>query len=170
MSSSCVLETLETDRLILRYQRVDDAFVYRQLWTERDFRVPAHRRIDPEGRPSVEDIAAQIRAEQERSGPGLLAVQRKDTADVIGYCGLKIDGNGSSDEPELAYELLRTAHGCGYATEAGQAVVTWANEADTNGCGPGSGSGMLRRGGSWRSSVSTKWVEWSQTLNTATTC
>jgi Acetyltransferases, including N-acetylases of ribosomal proteins len=129
MSSSRVLETLETDRLILRHPRVDDAFIYRQLWTERDFRVPAHRRIDPQGRPSVEDIAAQIRGGQERSGPGLLAVQRKDTADFIGYCGLNVDGNGSSDEPELAYELLRAAHGCGYATEAGRAVVTWADEA-----------------------------------------
>lgn len=128
MSSSRVLEALETDRLILPHQRVDDALIYRQLWTERDFRVPAHRRISPEGRPSVEEIAAQIRGEQEGSGPGLLAVQRKDTADVIGYCGLNIHGNGSSDEPELAYELLRTAHGCGYATEAGRAVVTWADE------------------------------------------
>jgi len=25
--------------------------------------------------------------------------------------------------------LLRAAHGCGYATEAGQAVVTWVSEA-----------------------------------------
>jgi RimJ/RimL family protein N-acetyltransferase len=29
----------------------------------------------------------------------------------------------------LAYELLRAAHGLGYATEAGRAVVTWASEA-----------------------------------------
>ena len=122
------LGTLETDRLILRPCTEDEAAIYRQLWTERDPRVPPHRRIDPEGRPSVEDIAAQIRAELDEPGPGLLAVERKDTADVIGYCGLNIHGNGSPDEPELAYELLRAAHGCGYATEAGRAVVTWAGE------------------------------------------
>jgi RimJ/RimL family protein N-acetyltransferase len=29
----------------------------------------------------------------------------------------------------LIYELLRAAHGYGYATEAGRAVVTWAGEA-----------------------------------------
>jgi len=45
-------------------------------------------------------------------------VERKGTADVIGYCGLSFHGNGSPGEPELAYELLRAAHGCGYATEA----------------------------------------------------
>ena len=52
-----------------------------------------------------------------------------NTADVIGYCGLIFHGNGPPDEPELAYELLRAAHGCGCATEAGRAVVTWASEA-----------------------------------------
>jgi len=124
-----VLDTLETDRLILRRRRVGEAAVYRQLWAERDLRVPAHRRINCEGRPTVEDIAAQIRAEREEPGPGILAVERKGTADVIGYCGLTVHGNGSPDEPELAYELLRAAHGCGYATEAGRAVATWASEA-----------------------------------------
>jgi len=29
----------------------------------------------------------------------------------------------------LAFELLRAAHGRGYATEAGHAVVAWASEA-----------------------------------------
>jgi len=35
-----------------------------------DLRVLPHRRINSEGRPTVEDIAAQIRAEREESGPG----------------------------------------------------------------------------------------------------
>ena len=123
-----MLDTLETDRLVLRHRAVDEAAIFRQLWTERDLRVPPHRRIDSEGRPTVEDIVALIRAAREEPGPGILAVERKGTADVIGYCGLTIHGNGSPDEPELAYELLRAAHGCGYATEAGRAVVTWASE------------------------------------------
>lgn len=123
------LDTLETGRLILRNRRVDEAATYRQLWTERDPRVPPHRRIDPEGRPSIEDIATQIRTELEESRPGILAVERKGTADVIGYCGLIFHGNAPPDEPELAYELVRAAYGCGYATEAGRAVVSWASEA-----------------------------------------
>jgi len=64
-----------------------------------------------------------------KPGPGILAVERKGTAEVIGYCGLTFHGNGSAGEPELAYELPRAAHGHGYATEAGRAVVTWASEA-----------------------------------------
>jgi RimJ/RimL family protein N-acetyltransferase len=38
-------------------------------------------------------------------------------------------GSGAPDEPELALELLRAAHGCGYATEAGLAVVAWTSAA-----------------------------------------
>ena len=77
----------------------------------------------------MEDIATQIGAAPEESQPGILAVERKGMADVIGYIGLTAHGNGSPDEPELVYELLRRAHGCGYATEAGRAVVSWASEA-----------------------------------------
>jgi len=121
--------TLETDRLILRQPGVAEAAVYRQLWSERDQRVPTHRRINVEGRPTVEDIAEQIRAEDEGSGAGLLTVERKSECDVIGYCGLTAHGNGFLEEPELAYELLRAAQGSGYATEAGRAVVAWAGEA-----------------------------------------
>jgi RimJ/RimL family protein N-acetyltransferase len=127
MSVSRVLGTLETERLILRPSRPGDAAIYRQMWTERDPRVPANRQISSQGRPTVEDIAAEIRAEHQGPGPGFLAVERKGMADVIGYCGLTIHGNGSPDEPELAYELLRAAHGYGYATEAGRAVFTWAD-------------------------------------------
>jgi ribosomal-protein-alanine N-acetyltransferase len=129
MSSGLVLGTLQTDRLILRHRRVSEAAVYHQLWTERDPRVPPHRRVTPEGRPTVEDIAAQMRAEPEDSRQGILAVERKDTADVIGYCGLIPHGDAPADEAGLVYELLRATHGRGYATEASRAVVAWAAEA-----------------------------------------
>jgi ribosomal-protein-alanine N-acetyltransferase len=65
-----VLDTLETNRLILRHSRVGEAAIYRRLWTERDLRVPPHRRVNSEGRPTVEDIAAQIRAAREERGQG----------------------------------------------------------------------------------------------------
>ena len=117
---------LQTERLILRPRSARDAALYRQLWTERDPRVPAHRRIDVQGRPSVRDIADGIRRELHDERPGLLAVHRGSTGDIIGYCGLVFHGNGAPDEPELAYELLRHAQGAGYATEAGAVVLEWA--------------------------------------------
>lgn len=124
------LGPFETDRLILRPGEVDDAVTFHQLWTERDPRVPPHRQIGPDGRPTADDIAADIaRADPAVDSSRLLTVVRRDDGDVIGYCGLTARGNGTPDEPELAYELLRAAHGRGYATEAGAAVVAWASEA-----------------------------------------
>jgi ribosomal-protein-alanine N-acetyltransferase len=117
-----VLDVLHTERLILRARRAEEAAVYRRLWAERDPRVPAHRRIDAEGRPTTEDIAARISVER----TGLFAVERRDTGEVIGYCGLVFADDASRDDPELAFELLRASHGRGYATEAGHAVVAWA--------------------------------------------
>lgn len=115
-----------TDRLILRPQEVGDADVFRRLWTERDGRVPAHRRIDADGHPDVDDISAHISGEQSAGGSGLLTVQRRGTDDVIGYCGVNFVGRGDADEPELAFELLQTVHNRGYATEASEAVLGWA--------------------------------------------
>jgi RimJ/RimL family protein N-acetyltransferase len=52
----------------------------------------------------------------------LLPIRRRDEGDFIGYCGL-IVGRSTLEEPEIAYELLRRAHGRGYATEAARAVL-----------------------------------------------
>jgi [ribosomal protein S5]-alanine N-acetyltransferase len=118
---------LETARLLLRPWRVSEAAVQRELWTERDPRVPPHRRIDARGRPAVADIEEWIR-DAAPSSIGLLAVELKVAHDVIGYCGL-VDSGRSPEEPELAYELLRRSWGQGYATEASSAVLEWARSS-----------------------------------------
>ena len=129
MPADTPLSALDTERLILRRSEESDAVVFRQLWTERDGRVPPHRQIDAAGRPSTEDIAANLRSKRADMRPGLLTVVRRDLGDVIGYCGVVFDGNGEPDEPELAFELLQAVHNRGYATEAGQAVLAWADSA-----------------------------------------
>ncbi|HET8987761.1 MAG TPA: GNAT family N-acetyltransferase [Humibacillus sp.] len=120
---------LETERLLLRPWRVPEAVVLHELWTERDPRVPPHRRIDADGHPTVADLEDSIRTDPQPSSMGLLAVERKATRDVVGYCGLMDSGRGSDGEPELAFELLRRVWGRGYATEASSAVVDWARSS-----------------------------------------
>jgi [ribosomal protein S5]-alanine N-acetyltransferase len=118
---------LETERLRLRPWRVSEAAIQRELWAERDPRVPARRRIDADGHPTLEEMEEWIRTAPQPATTGLLAVERKAEGDVIGYCGL-VDGQPGADEegPELAYELLRRAWVQGYATEASWAVLDWA--------------------------------------------
>ena len=119
---------LETDRLLLRPWRVAEAVVQRELWTERDLRVPPHRRIDADGRPTVADLEESIRTSQV-SSTGLLAVERRGAGDVVGYCGLIDSERGAHGEPELAFELLRRVWRQGYATEASLAVLDWARSS-----------------------------------------
>jgi RimJ/RimL family protein N-acetyltransferase len=114
--------------LLLRPWRVTEAVVLRELWVERDPRVPPHRRIDADGHPTIADLEDWICANQPTSS-GLLAVERKADRDVIGYCGLIDGGPGSEGEPELAFELLRRVWRQGYATEASLAVLDWARSS-----------------------------------------
>jgi ribosomal-protein-alanine N-acetyltransferase len=119
---------LETGRLLLRPWRIGEAVVLPELWTERDPRVPQHRRIDADGHPTVTDLEDWIRTNQP-SSIGLLAVERKAAHDVIGCCGLIDSGRGSDGEPELAFELLRRVWRQGYATEASLAILDWARSS-----------------------------------------
>ena len=107
---------LETDRLHLRPWRVSDAAMQHQLWAERDSRVPPHRRLDADGRPTVTEL-------EERGPQGLFVIELSCTGEAIGYCGLIESDHG---EPELAFELLRDFWRNGYATEAARAVIVYA--------------------------------------------
>ena len=113
----------ETERLLLRSWRVSDAAVQRELWTERDPRVPPHRRISPDGHPTLEDIEDMIRRDDGHPFPGLLAAEQKSSGQVIGYCGLIPNKHGRAEEPELAFEFLRKVWCQGFATEAAWAVL-----------------------------------------------
>lgn len=129
---------LLTPRLRLRPFRPDDAAWLHDLWAERDPRFP--RRLDAQGRPTVDDLRRELEERQEATGPTLLVAERSADGAVIGYCGL-VAGRSSASEPELAFELLRAMHGQGFATEAARAVLEheqdrhprlWATVRDWN--------------------------------------
>ena len=109
---------LGTERLILRLWDHSDAAGYRELVGERG---------DP--LPTMDEALADIdgaRASAPGRGIHLLTLRRRDDPGTfLGYCGLVI-GRASIEEPEIAYELLRSAHGNGYATEAAKAVIAAA--------------------------------------------
>ncbi|OJX95443.1 MAG: GNAT family N-acetyltransferase [Micrococcales bacterium 73-15] len=120
---------VETERLRLRGWRPADAVVHRELWTERDPRVPPHRRISADGHPSIEELEAWIRGAPREEEPRLLVVELRESGEMIGYCGLVHNPAVPEGEPELAYELLRRHWGRGYATEAARAIVERARAA-----------------------------------------
>jgi RimJ/RimL family protein N-acetyltransferase len=106
---------LETDRLTLRSRVPADATWNLELLGERDGGTTLTL-------AEVEQRMAEQQVQAKKNGFGFLTMQRHADGDVIGYCGLLV-GHASFDEPEIAYELFRRAHGQGYATEAARAVL-----------------------------------------------
>lgn len=105
---------LETERLTLELWRDTDAADLRALHAERGT-----------GEITLEQAQTTIalrKTDITRTGISLLTLRRRDADDFIGYCGLII-GRSSLEEPEIAYELFKRAHGQGYATEAARAVL-----------------------------------------------
>lgn len=100
--------------------------MFRELWRERDHRVPLHRQVDEHGRPSVSDIAERIHI-QEMVRWKLYAVELKATGGVLGYCGLVENSMDGLEEPELAFEILQEFQGHGFATEAASEIIAWAD-------------------------------------------
>jgi len=101
---------------------------YARCGPERDPR--SLHMIDAHGKPTVYDLRSDIErqlAATAKTGLALLAVERCDGDGFIGCCGL-IVGRASWDEPEIAFEMFRRAHGHGYATEAREAIVATAAE------------------------------------------
>jgi RimJ/RimL family protein N-acetyltransferase len=107
--------SIETERLYLRLRERHDAAWNLELLGE-------HEGGTTRTLAEAEQRLVEQNAEAHESGIGFLAIQRRAEGDVIGYCGLLV-GRASFDEPEIAYELLRRAHGQGYATEAARAVM-----------------------------------------------
>ncbi|MFG2920799.1 GNAT family N-acetyltransferase [Streptomyces sp. NPDC048305] len=106
---------LETERLTLRPWAESDAVEVNALMAERE---DGKTRTVEHTRASIVEMIADM----ESTGIALLPIQRREEGDLIGYCGLII-GRSTLDEPEVAYELFRRAHGQGYATEAARAVL-----------------------------------------------
>ena len=105
---------LKTERLDLSMWEESDSAWLRKLIGERGGEVPTLE--------STRIRIIEMRQKATENGISLLTIRRRDEGDFIGYCGLII-GRSTLEEPEIAYELFRSAHGNGYATEAASAIV-----------------------------------------------
>ena len=105
---------LKTERLDLNMWEESDAVWLRKLIGERGVEMPTIE--------SVRSSLIEMRKKAIENGISLLTIRRRDEGDFIGYCGLII-GRATLEEPEIAYELFKSAHRKGYATEAASAVL-----------------------------------------------
>jgi RimJ/RimL family protein N-acetyltransferase len=116
----------ETERLILRNWRDEDAAVYAA--TCNTAAVTAYL----DGSASPEAIAAalgRIAESQREHGFSFWTVERKADGTFLGYCGLRICDDLDRPvhgEVEIGWRLREDAWGQGYALEAALACIAWA--------------------------------------------
>jgi RimJ/RimL family protein N-acetyltransferase len=121
------LPRLRTARLYLRLWRDDDLTTFAAL--NADPRVmeffPKH--LD---RAESDALAARIRTAIAERGFGLWAVEVPVVAPFIGFVGLSVPRFEAPFTPcvEIGWRLARERWGCGYATEAAQAVLEFGFE------------------------------------------
>jgi RimJ/RimL family protein N-acetyltransferase len=119
--SGTTLKVLETERLVLRWLRADDAAFILKLVNE-----PAWlQHIGDFGVKTLEDARSYIGrspvAMYARLGFGLYAVERKPTGDPIGICGLI--KREALPEVDLGFAFLEEFWGQGYAFESAAATL-----------------------------------------------
>jgi RimJ/RimL family protein N-acetyltransferase len=127
---------LETERLVLRLPRLDDAEAMLRLYSDPE----AMRFIGGVQREIVEDPAYIVRVWLERweaNGFGQLVAERRADGTVVGRIGLvvwdtrswelsTVPEAGEHGQPELGWALARAYWGHGYATEGALAARDWA--------------------------------------------
>ncbi len=119
-------ETIETNRLILRLPRVEDAEAIFSAYAK-DPEVTRYLLWSPH--PSVKTTREFLRQclLSWKQGTSLQwAVTRKEDKTLLGMVGCRPDGH----KVELGYVLARPEWNEGYGTEAVQAVVDWALSQD----------------------------------------
>jgi RimJ/RimL family protein N-acetyltransferase len=124
------IPVIETERLILRGHTVEDFPSYAAMWAE-----PVVTRFIGGAPLSEEDAWAKflrIAGHWALMGYGFWAIVEKSTAKRIGEAGIlnvKRDMVPSfHGVPEIGWGLHPSVHGKGYATEAVNAILRWAEQ------------------------------------------
>ncbi|MFT5194073.1 MAG: RimJ/RimL family protein N-acetyltransferase [Cellvibrionaceae bacterium] len=121
------MNILETERLLLRHLEPADLEALFVL-----YRDPEIRQYFPDGTLTFEQTKEELEwflnGHPQHPELGLWATIHKETGQFIGRCGLlpwTLDGRA---EVEVAYLIDKNFWGQGLATEAAQAIVTYAAE------------------------------------------
>ena len=118
---------IETARLRLRPLREADAEALARIFSH-----PSVVRYSGGRSPSFKEVRKGIRQHisgfYEERGYGLLAVELRETGEVVGRIGFLTTEIDKSADVELHYHLAPAAWGTGLATEAARAVLDWGFE------------------------------------------
>ena len=113
---------LETERLLLRELRLDDAEAVFAVFDD-----PYAQRWYPHlaEREAVDDWVARNLERYAENGFGLWALLLKQDGELIGDCGLTLQDVEGRPELEVGWHVRADQRGRGLASEAGRACLDW---------------------------------------------
>ncbi len=119
---------ITTARLVLRDWRDSDRLPLNVM--NNDPEVMAHLG-PPQSLSETDDLIARLQQFTREMGHSFWALERSDTGEFLGFCGLKRCEHGPpAGNLEIGWRLKRDAWGQGYAREAATATLEWAAERD----------------------------------------
>jgi len=113
---------IDTDRLVIRPWHDGDRAPYHAMC--RDLEVMRFLG-PPQSRADTDAAIDRMRAMQATHGYCFWAVERRDDAALIGFCGLKPGSPPIEGEIEIGWRFGRPFWGQGYAREAAAACLDW---------------------------------------------
>ncbi len=116
---------LATSRLTLRAFTDDDVVPFHRMLIEKDV-LRYFPNTDPPSLERVQKMVSGILKHWAEHGFGLWAVERRQSGEFMGRCGLQVIPD--TGEVEVDFILGKAFWGQGYATEGGQASVQYGFE------------------------------------------
>lgn len=115
---------IETERLVMRPWHDDDVVPFQAICSDPAVMATLGPPLDVEQTRALIDRMRGIEAEH---GHCFWALERRDDARLIGWCGA-IRGSAGPvvGKAEIGWRLASDCWGAGYATEAANAVIAWA--------------------------------------------
>ena len=113
---------IETDRLILRRWRAEDAVPFHAMCQDAE----TMRYLGPlMSRADAEATVTRMNAVADEHGTCFWAVERRADGKFLGFCGIKPGPAGTpiAGEPEIGWRLARETWGQGFAREAAAACL-----------------------------------------------
>jgi RimJ/RimL family protein N-acetyltransferase len=110
---------LETERLVLRRFRDEDAIAFDRWADNEEFQ--RHLGARAPGRDNI----ARHDAHWAKHGFGIMAIEWRETGEIVGRCGPQYH-RAWADDPEVGWGVDPDWWGRGIATEAGRAAIDWA--------------------------------------------
>jgi RimJ/RimL family protein N-acetyltransferase len=117
---------LETERLTLRDWREADIAPFHAICTDPEVMATLG---PPLSHAETVALVARMKAHQNEHGHCFWALERREDAGLIGWCGV-IRGTAGpvAGKAEIGWRLARNCWGRGYASEAARASIGWAFE------------------------------------------